>query len=219
MIVLDCKQGSDEWIKRRLGIPTASQLGRIITPKTGKLSTQSVKYAMELCVEHFLRVPADAAKSGFMDRGKDMEGEALAWYSLVRDVPVERVGMILRDDGLVGGSPDGLVGDDGIVEVKCLSAVNHIDCWISESDGIDEYNSQQQGNMYLSGRKWCDRIWYHPTFPSRIVRVERDDEFIAGLHSAIEIFLDTVLFPIRRKLEGFGFMRTEEIEQAIEEVA
>ena len=144
MIRLDCPQGSVEWIEARLGIPTASQFDKIIAPKTMKFSESAAKYAWALIAEQILRAPVDGASSAFMQRGETLERRAVSYYELNRDVETEPVGVILRDDRRVGCSPDRLVGDDGLLEIKVPNVANHIG-YLLDADGIG-YRAQVQGN-------------------------------------------------------------------------
>ena len=187
MIRVDVEQGSAEWLQARLGIPTASQFHRILTPKTMKLSGQAAGYRNELPAEWFLGEPNDAGRSEFMARGNDMEDEAVKWYEFERNVTVDRVGFCLTDDKQIGCSPDGLVGDDGGLEIKIQSASNHVGSLLTEDD--EQHRCQIQGGLYVTGRQWWDRLYYHPTLPSVVRRMERDDEFINPLEVALTEFL------------------------------
>ena len=183
MRILDCKQGSPEWLESRLGIPTASNFDKVLTPKTRTPSASIPKYVAKLTAEWFLGVPLDEAESGFMQRGTDMESKAVRYYEFERNVDVQPVGLCLRDDGRVGASPDGLVGDEGGLEIKCLSAEKHMGILLGHD--TDDYLCQVQGGLYVTGRKWWDLLAYHPVFPSLIVRFERDEEFMAAFGPAL----------------------------------
>lgn len=187
MIILDVTQGSEEWKAARLGIPTASNFDKIITNKTAKLSDSSSKYAYALVAEALLGVEADGASGGFLARGKDVEREARLFYEMAKNVDVKEIGFVLRDDRRVGCSPDGFVGDDGIIEIKCPSAAVHIGYLVGDA-GIG-YQAQVQGQLWLTGRKWVDTISYHGLMPSTILRVARDEEYIEKLASAVNEFL------------------------------
>lgn len=187
MIRIDCEQGSTEWLRARVGVPTASGFSRIITAKTWKVASGMTTYAHEILAEMALGVPLEDASSGFMARGTEMEQEARTWYELQRDCDVERVGFLLRDDERVGCSPDGLVGEDGGVEIKCPAAHTHVGYLLGED--FDKYYAQMQGCMWLTDRKWWDFVSYHPTLPPLLKRIERDEKFIEALRDAVEQFL------------------------------
>jgi hypothetical protein len=188
MIVVDCQQGDDAWRKARLGIPTASSFDRIITEKTRKLSAASHKYLCELCAEWLLGEPLDAASSGFIQRGSEMEQEAASWYEFDRNVELAKVGFCLRDDSQAGCSPDRFAGSEGLVEIKVPSAHVHVGYLL---DGFDAaYRCQTQGQLFVTGRSWVDLVAYNPALPPLIVRIERDEEFIADLATAVEAFTE-----------------------------
>lgn len=189
MIRVACEQGTSEWAQARLGRVTASQLHRILTP-TGKLSSQSAAYAFELLAEECLGVPMDNATSGFMERGTILERKARQFYEMQRDCTVEQVGFVMRDDGRVGCSPDGLVGDNGGVEIKVPSAPVHLSYLAGEAG--EKYKVQIMASLWICERDYWDFVSFHPDLPSAIVRFRRDDEFIAKLAPAVEQFLSFV---------------------------
>ena len=172
------RQGSAEWMDLHVGRPTVSQLSRILTPSKLEYSKAARAYAAELVGERILgkslneadeeRFGRSFAGNRWTDRGTDMEDEARLWYAFYRDVDVERVAFISTDDGRFGGSPDGLVGDDGLVEIKCRNAANHMRCIA----GVDEIADrlQTQGYLWLTGRAWIDVLAYNPDLPKKIVR-------------------------------------------------
>jgi hypothetical protein len=190
MIILDVVQGTTEWAEARIGIPTASRFDEILTPKTMKVSASAAKYAWELIAEQLLGEAMDQATSGFMLRGSIMEKKALQFYELQKDVDTKAVGFVLRDDRRVGCSPDRFVGSDGLLEIKVPSAENHIG-YLLDDQGIG-YRCQVQGQLWLTGRAWCDTLSYHPQLPPALVRQQRDEEFIAKLAAAVDEFLGTV---------------------------
>lgn len=185
MIIHDVQQGSEEWVALRLGMPTASQFHRIVTPKTGKPSSQADGYLRELLVEWALGVPADSTDSQWMQRGREQEDAAVAWYEFTSDLTVQRAGFVTDDSGLWGCSPDGLLSGGGI-EVKTLSAKNHIGALLGDTD--DNYHAQVQGCMWITERACWDRIWFHHILPPVVVRIERDEAFIAKLAFCVPAF-------------------------------
>lgn len=203
MILLDVKQGSLEWQMARLGIPTASQFHRIVTPKTMKLSSAVEGYAHELLAEEMLGHPIDDDATQFMMRGTELEAQAMQFYEFTRDVKTAAVGLVLRDDAQVGCSPDRLVGEDGGLELKCPSAAVHVSYMLKASDA-DKYNAQIQGALWLTGREWWDWLSYNPELPSVLVRFYRDEKFIATLATAVDQFIE-YLDECRRKLTKAGF--------------
>ena len=200
MIALDVEQGSSAWYEARLGIPTASRFGSILTPKTRKYASGAATYRNELIAEWMLGYPLDDASTDWMARGSELEAEAIRYYEFQRELEVTRVGFILRDDGKVGGSPDGLVGNDGGLEIKCFSAGHHVGCLLGEDPAT---MTQVQGNIWLAEREWWDVLAYSPSFPPVLSRVGRDDKYITDLEKALGKFLDE-LDAAKRLIEGMG---------------
>lgn len=201
MITLDVQQGTTEWANARLGIPTASCFDKIITPKTMKASSSATGYAHQLLAELILGEPLDSATSGFMQRGSIQERKALQFYELQRDVETTPIGFVLRDDRRVGCSPDRFVGTDGLVEIKCPAAQNHVG-YLLDDDGIG-YRAQVQGQLWLCEREWCDTVSYNPFMPAAIVRQHRDEKFIAALDNAVREFLE-LMDQMRQELARKG---------------
>jgi len=197
MITLNHPQGSAEWIQARLGKPTASNFDRVITPKTRKPSASADKYMWMLLAEWLSGHSLDDYVSQLMERGTEMEESAVRFYELQRDLETQAVGFCLRDDGLVGASPDRLVGDDGLLEIKCPSMVTHIG-YLLNPDGLDAYNCQAQGQLWITGRQWVDLLSYNPELPPSLVRYHRDEEFIAALEAAVNQFIERLAFSKER---------------------
>lgn len=190
MIRLDCDQGSAAWFAARLGLPTASQFDRVLTPKTMKPSAAAEGYRHELLAEYLLGEPLESGDADFMARGTAMEDDARRWYEMLRDVEVDRVGFLLRDDRRCGGSPDGLIGTAGGLEIKCPSAGVHVGYLLGNP--AEKYKAQIQGNLWIAEREWWDFLSYHPTLPPALVRVTRDEPFIAALAGAMTDFCDAL---------------------------
>lgn len=207
MIRLDVQQGSPEWFAARIGIPTASNFDKIITP-SGKPSGQMTGYAHRLIAEQMMGISLDEATGDFLNRGTAMEDKARRYYEYQRGADVERVGFILRDDRRVGCSPDGLVNTDGMVEIKVPAAHTHVG-YLLDADGIG-YKHQTQGGLWLAGREWIDTISYHDVMPSALVRVWRDEEYIKTLARLVEQFLSFV-DESKEKLMKRGYMKVAPI--------
>jgi len=206
MIVLsakECPQGGSAWLHARLGIPTASCFEKVLTPSTRKPSSQAPGYLRTLLAEWAIGEPASADASQFMDRGTQMEPLARKWYSMERDVDVQEVGLVLRDDKMAGASPDGLVGEHGTIEIKCPSAATHVGYLLDGGAGLRGYFAQVQGALWLTGRAWSDIVSYNPAMPPVVVRIERDEEYIELLDAAVSAFVRELL-ACRAKLERLG---------------
>lgn len=186
MRMIECVQGDELWMRSRLGVPTASEFDKICTP-TGKLSASCSKYLARLCAEWYLGESLSDFNSGFMERGTGMEVDAARWYEFDRDCVTVPCGLCLRADGKVGASPDRLVGDEGLLEVKCPSAENHMLLLLG---GLgNDYRVQCQGQLWITQRKWVDLLAYHPVMPRTVVRIERDEKFIELLADSLELFI------------------------------
>lgn len=203
MRIVNVEQGSPEWHQARAGIPTASQLSRIVT-QSGALSKSATanKYLSELIAESAFGVDTEEGPDTFWTRrGIEMEPKAVAWYEFQRDVSVDRVGFVLHDELPVGCSPDFLVSDDGGGEIKCPAPKTHIGYLLGHDD--DAYKVQVQSSLWITGREWWDRIFYGPDLPKNIRRFERDEAFIAKIDAAVREFVDRLL-EARAKIEAMG---------------
>lgn len=185
MKIINLEQGSDEWLKARLGVATASNFDKVIT-STGKESTQFEKYALELASQLLMDEPEETYKNDAMKRGNELEPVARQAYEETTFNIVETVGMFKSDCGNFGYSPDGLVGNDGLIEIKCPQATTHLKYLIDDKLPAD-YVAQVQGGLFISGRKWCDFVSFHPNFKEGrqlfVKRIERDEDFIAKLET------------------------------------
>lgn len=203
MIELQVEQGSPEWHAARLGIPTASEFHRIITPGGLKFSAQQTKYLAEKVAERILGFPMDSVTTAAMARGLAMEAQAVAWYEFQQDVTTRRSGICLLDNRSAGASVDRFVGENGILEVKCPLAPQHILYLMGADD--DAYRLQCQGQMWITGRAWVDRLSFFDGLPAHVLRVNRDERVIGPLADEVSKFcvrLDAAERRIREMLEG-----------------
>lgn len=173
MILHDHPQGSPEWAQARCGIPSASEFKRIITSK-GAISESLDVYARELAAEVYAGKPLDAFDGNvWMLRGQEMEAEARDLYAFTHDVTPVQVGFITDDKGQYGCSPDALIGDDGLLEIKCCKAEKHIEVvsyHAKHGKVPSAYVMQPQGQLFVTGRKWCDMMFYSPEMPPLVYR-------------------------------------------------
>lgn len=206
MIIVECRQGSPEWFAAKRGIPSASNIERIITPKGLKPSSQADAYRYKLLAEWATGETAMDAGSQFMQRGSELEAEARAWYELANGVEVQQVGFILNNDRTFGCSPDGLVGSDGDLEIKCFEAAHHVKALL---EGDDDYVLQCQARLWVTGRAWCDRLYYNPAMPVVCRRLERDESLIATIAERVGEFLEQLEADRARLRElGCGLWQT-----------
>lgn len=190
MIIHEVAQGTTEWLELRAGIPTASEFSRILTP-TGKPSKSAEPYMHELLAERLLHQPLDTFTSSWMERGTALEDEAAKYYAFQMEVQPAKVGFITTDDGRAGVSPDRLVGDEGLLEIKVPAPGTHVRYLLFKP--VDRvYFPQLQGQLWVTGRKWLDILSYCPGLPEAQIRVERDDDYIEKLSGEIARFCETL---------------------------
>lgn len=189
MKVVECEQYSDEWWAARVGIPTASNFDSILTPAKMAPSTKAEAYQCRLLAEWMTGKPVDTYQNDAMTRGLELEPAARESYQFITDAEVAEVGLCLEDTGRWGCSPDGLVGDDGLLEIKCPTPGVHVGYLLSDQIPLN-YKLQCLGQLLITGRDWLDFMSYHPDMDPLIVRMyarEVKDE-LSLLHNALEAF-------------------------------
>lgn len=199
-IIKDIPQGSEEWTQLRLGVATASNFNKIITA-TGKESATLEKYALQLATETTLFSAEPNFKNEIMARGNELEAEARQVYQEETFNIVEEITMFKSDCGNFGYSPDGLIANDGLIEIKCPLATTHFQ-YILDDKVPSDYWQQLQGGLWVSGRNWIDFVSYHPNFKEKklfIKRVERDNNYICQL----EIFVKKTILLKEKFLKQF----------------
>lgn len=177
MLIIDCVQGTNSWFQARLGIPTASEFGKIITPSKLEPSKQADTYINKLVAEWLRGKPDESFQSDWMKRGIEVEEEARDFYAFHTDAEVKQVGFCLVDTKMYGCSPDGLVESafgPGGLEVKCPSPGVHVG-YLLANKVPTEYRLQILGSILTTGRDWWDFISYHPDMKPVIVRTYRKD--------------------------------------------
>lgn len=186
MKIINCQQGSPEWNAARAGVFTASEFDSLVTPTWKRREGETPQtYIVRKVAERVLGYTLGDASSFAMEMGQILEKEAIPWFQLTHDVEVQRVGFILSDDGGSGCSPDGLIGEDGGIEIKCMQAVHHTKCLLN--GGIPPiYLAQVYGGLYVTQRKFWNFLAYHQHLPKLLVRVERDEQIIAKIDEAIQ---------------------------------
>jgi hypothetical protein len=185
------EQGSADWFKLRLGIPTASCFDLIVTPKKCDLSKSAYKYALKLCAERLLNMPTDTVEGvEWMERGREMEPLAVRQYEFQLDAQTVPVGFITTDDGSMGCSPDRLVLDDRKIglEIKCPSPHVHLSYLLNGM--ADEYKPQVQGQILIAEFDRADFYSFHPRMPPALIHTTRDEEYLAKLSAALRAFKD-----------------------------
>jgi putative phage-type endonuclease len=196
MIVIDCEQGSEEWLLARCGKATASRMGDLMAKTKSGWGASRANYAAELIAERLTGKPAEKFKNGAMEWGSAHEAEARALYEFLHDCDVRTVGLVPHPSiDMSLASPDGLVGDDGLVEIKCPNTSTHIETLLGS--GIDKrYVLQMMWQMACTGRAFCDFVSYDPRMPAEmqihVTRVPRDDDMIRELQHEVALFLKEV---------------------------
>jgi len=203
----DFEQGSPEWFTIRRGRPTASAFGRIITSK-GKPSDQAHAYANELVAQRLGATDGGWGGNRYADRGTELEPKAREMYEIAEDVDVRQCGFIYNETLLAGGSPDGLVGDDGGLEIKTVSGNTFVEYLKKPTVVPATYLPQVHGLMAVSCRPWWDVFLWAPEISGMrnflLIRVEADD-YTRTLAGAVIVFaskLDTLEQSIRESHDG-----------------
>jgi YqaJ-like recombinase protein len=190
-------QGSQEWLLARVGKVTASRVHDIVaTTKSGGFTAGRKNYMAELITERLTGEPSPCYQSAAMAYGIECEPEARAAYAFAADVEVVETGFVDHPTIVDAGcSPDGLVGEDGLFEVKCPNTATHLETLLGSKIDV-EYIDQMQFQMACTGRKWCDFVSYDRRLPEpmrlHVRRVMRDDKIIAKLELETNLFLNEV---------------------------
>ena len=201
-VVHDVQQNGPEWLQLRLGRPCSSEFDKIYT-RTGKRSRQVDALRNRLLVEWITGAPVESIQTAYMQIGHERENESANAYSFKTGVELHRVGFITNDAGTYGASPDRLIGDDGILELKNPSAPVHVGYLLAQ-DIDDDYFVQIQGQMLVTERLYVDIASYCPGFPLVTVRVERDEKYIRLLDTALAEFCERLDEAKRELMERYG---------------
>ncbi len=208
MKIHDVQQKSEAWFQLRLGIPTSSEFSRIVT-STGEPSKSRSGYARQLAAELYAGASLNSWGGNVsLDRGVHLEDDAINAYCFDRDVEAVKVGFITDDDCSYGCSPDALIGDDSVIEVKCINADRHLEAILryqKKGDIAPDYVQQVQGQLLVTGRKFVDLILFHPKLPMLVVRYEPIPAVQTGLLHGIAAVLkerDEVLSMLVAQRDG-----------------
>ena len=192
----DCmEQRTEEWFSARLGKATASRVADVLAKIKSGESASRKNYKMELVVQRLTGKPQESFTNAAMEWGTEQEPFARMAYEA-------HTGTFVKEEGFVdhptiegfGCSPDGLVGD-GLIEIKCPNTATHIET-VLENKSPSKYIPQMQCQMAVTGAKWCDFVSFDPRTPEDlqlfIIRVERDEEYIAEMEKEVKLFLQEV---------------------------
>lgn len=187
------EQGSQEWLALRAGKVTASKVADVMS----SITTAGYKnYLADLVVERLTGKKTESFTNAAMQWGVDQEPIARAEYEVKTGNFVDQIAFVDHPTiANFGCSPDGLVGNDGLIETKCPNTATHID-YVMQDKVPTKYIPQIQCQLAVTGRKWCDFVSFDPRLPDGlqilIVRLERDDEYIEKLEARVVKFLDEV---------------------------
>ena len=169
-----------------MGLPTASNFAEIMAKgRGGAPSVRRGGYMNKLLAERLSSELDEGYAGGDVMRGMELEDAAISAYEFECGVKVERIGFMRSE--VAGASPDGLVGENGLIEVKCPRRHHYVRMVLSGNPAAD-YMPQIQGQLWLSGRQWCDLVLYSPPLPLFVHRVNRDEDDIGELSEAVQSF-------------------------------
>lgn len=189
----EIEQGSAEWFQQRLGKVTASRVSDVIAKtKTGWGASRG-NYLAQLVAERLTGTVAESYSNAAMQWGTETEPQARLAYEFRTDATVEQIAFVQHPSiPMSGASPDGLVGADGLVEIKCPNTATHIET-LRSGKIAEKYVTQMMWQMACTGRAWCDFVSFDPRMPENmalwICRIERDDEMVAYLEKHVTDFL------------------------------
>lgn len=186
----DYPQGGDAWLELRAGKVTASKVTDVMAKlKSGKPAASRTTYMGQLIAERLTGQKADSFTNTAMQWGVETEPQAIAAYEFLNDVEVARIAFADHPSiDFAGASPDGLVGNYGLLEIKCPNTATHIEYLISQTIP-KKYIDQMQWQMACTGARWCDFMSFDPRMPEHlnklIIRVERDSVYIDEMEQEV----------------------------------
>jgi putative phage-type endonuclease len=188
------EQRTDEWLRVRLGKVTASRLADVMAKTKSGYGASRENYMTDLLVERLTGSMAGGFTNSAMEWGIEHEKDARLFYAFLTEQMVTEVGFVPHPEiADFGASPDGLVGTDGLVEIKCPNTKTHIETLITDKIAR-KYILQMHAQMMCTGREWCDFVSYDPRLPDHmqlyVQRVHRDDELVEEIETEVTAFLD-----------------------------
>lgn len=201
MQIIDCEQGSEAWFRARAGMPTASEFATLLAKGRGESESKTRRtYMLRLAGEILTGEPMESYTNAHMERGKVMEDEARQLYAFLTDAQCERVGFIIN--GPKGCSPDSLIGNDGMLEIKTKLPHLLIDALLKDVF-LPEHKAQCQGALWVAEREWIDLAVYWPRLPLLVKRAYRDEPYIKSLSAEVDNF-NTELQETVAKIRAYG---------------
>lgn len=193
--LVKAEQRTPQWFEARLGKATASRFGDIMAKTRNGYAASRKNYMAELVTQRLTETIPESFTSAAMQWGIDNEPLARLAYSLETGNDSEETGFWIHEKVSAGASPDGFVNDDGLLEIKCPNTATHIET-LQNKQLPSQYKAQVQGQIWITGRKWCDFVSFDPRLPQNaqmiVIRVERDDEYIKELEEEVVKFLKEV---------------------------
>ena len=198
-------QRTEEWFATRAGKVTASRVADVIAKTKSGYSASRANYLAQLVAERLTGKPQESFSNAAMEWGTSQEPYARAAYESKASVLVDEVGFVEHPSiTLSGASPDGLVGSDGLCEIKCPNTATHLDYLLAK--GVPaKYKPQMAWQLACTEREWCDFVYFDPRLPEHhqlfVVRYIPEDGYIQELEAEVSKFLDEVQETIN-KLEN-----------------
>lgn len=189
-------QGSDEWFEMRLGKITASKISDVIAKGRSGEAVSRADYKLDLALERHSGIKTESVSTFHMQRGTELEPQARIEYELKTGTFVDQLDFVPHPTiAMAGASPDGLVGNDGLIEIKCPMRKNHVRYLLSGKPPA-AYIPQMAWQLACTGREWVDFVSCHPDMPDNtklfISRYYRDEEYIAEIEEAVRKFNEEV---------------------------
>ena len=198
-------QGTEEWFTIRIGKVTASRVADVIAKTKTGYSASRENYMAQLACERLTGQKGESFTNAAMQHGTETEPLARAAYEALHDVLVDEVGFVPHPTiEMAGASPDGMVGEDGLIEIKCPNTATHIETLLSQTVP-GKYNTQMQFQMACTGRSWCDFVSFDNRLPAElqlfVKRVPRDNMYIRLMEDEIVKFLNELDIKIAQLME------------------
>lgn len=187
------EQGTPEWHDARRGKVTASRVADVMAKTKSGYSASRANYMAELLCERLTGETAPCFMNDAMRWGTEKEPEARAAYAFRTDADVAEIAFVIHPSiPMAGASPDGLIGADGMLEIKCPNTATHLDT-LASGKPAGKYVTQMQWQMACTGRQWCDFVSYDPRLPENLrfflTRIDRDAALIADMETEVSAFL------------------------------
>ncbi len=201
-------QGSQEWLQLRAGRVTASRVADVVARTKSGYGASRANYMAELIAERLTGIPAPSFTNAAMQHGVEQEPHARRAYAELMGVEVVEVPFVEHPEiPMFGCSPDGLVGDDGLVEIKAPNTATHLETLLTETVP-GKYVTQMQVQMACTGRAWCDFASFDPRLPANMAlfvrRIDRDVSLILELESEVAAFLAEIDARVEALTERYG---------------